>query len=83
MANCNDSPLSFGNKKRVYDNPLKPYTDRPLSANKWAQYQVGRWFRSFSAPDTKPKLRSQVRSAFIPNPSPHKAAEKVADGKSH
>ena len=81
MANCNDLSLSFGNKKRSSNDPLKPYT--VLSTNKWAQYQVDRWFRSFSAPNTKPKLRSQIRSTFIPNLSSHKTAEKVANGKSH
>ncbi len=83
MANCNDLSLSFGNKKRSSGDHLKPYTDRLLSTNKWAQYQVDRWFRSFSAPNTKPKLRSQIRSTFIPNLSSHKTAEKVANGKSH
>ncbi len=83
MANCNDSSRSFGNKNPSDDDPLKPYTRRPISTNKWAQYQVDRWFRSFSAPNTKPKLRSLIRSTFIPNLSSHKAAEKVANGKPH
>ncbi len=82
MANCNDSSLSFGNKKRAHD-PKPSYTARPITTNKLAQYQVDRWFRSLSASNTKPKFRSQARSAAIPNLSSHKAAEKVADDKSH
>ena len=83
MANCNDSSLIFAIKKREPDPKKTSYTTRPLSTDKLGQYQVDRWFRSFSAPNTKPKLRSQVRSAFIPNLSSHKAAEEVADGKPH
>ena len=83
MANCNDSILIFATKKRNPDPKKTSYTDtdRPLSTNKLAQYQVDRWFRSFSAPNTKPKLRSQVRSALIPNLSSHKAAEEMPDCK--
>ena len=81
MANCSDSI-----KKRDLDpeESLKSYNARPISTNKLAQYQVNRWFRSsFSAPNTKPNLRSQIRSTFIPNLSSHKATEKVTDGKPH
>ena len=78
----NDSSLIADGKKKNRD-PKTSYTARPISTNKLAQYQVDRWFRSFSAPNTKPKFRSQTRSALIPNLSSHKVAEKVADGKSH
>ena len=83
MANCNDSSLIFAIKKRETDPKKTSYTTRSLSTDKLGQYQVDRWFRSFSAPNTKPKLRSQDRSAFVPNHSSHKAAEKMTDSESH
>lgn len=91
MTNYKDSTLNFPYKRRQADTverveshshsvtPLRG--NRPLSDNKWSQYQVDRWYRSFSASHTKPKLCSQVQSTFVPNCSSHQSAEEMADHK--
>ncbi len=83
MTNCLNSSLNFITQRQRVEQEEGVVEKPPLSTNKWSQYQMDRWFRSCSTSHTKPKLRSQVRSAFIPNLSSHKAAEEVADGKPH
>ena len=80
MSNHIDSTLNFTRKKRSIDTD-ESHTNRPLAANKWSQYQVDRWYRSFSASHTKPKLCSQIKSTFVPNRSSHQSAEEMANRK--
>ena len=80
MSNCLDSSLNFINQRRRRVEHEEVI--RPLSTNKWSQYQMDRWFRSFSASHTKPKLRSQVQGTFVPNLSSHQSAEEMADRES-
>ena len=69
-------------KQAETDDRVESYTNRPLAANKWSQYQMDRWFRSFSASHTKPNLRSQIYGTFVPNRPSHQSAEEMADRES-
>ena len=82
MTNCLDSSLNFITRRQRVEQEEGAGTPRPLSPNKWSQYQMDRWFRSCSVSHTKPKLRSQVQGTFVPNFPPHPAAEKMADRES-
>ena len=73
-----DSPLIFSRKKKGQVDPDESY-NRPLTTNKWSQYQVDRWFRSVSTSHAKPKLRSQICGTFVPNLPSHQSAEKMAN----
>ena len=81
MTNYIDSTLNFPHKRRQVETEerIESYTNRPLSANKWSQYQVDRWYRSFPESHTKPKLCAQIQRTFVPNRSSHKPAEEMAD----
>ena len=85
MTHYKDSTLNFPYKKRQAETVERGDTatplrgNRTLSENKWSQYQVDRWYRSFSASHTKPKLCPQAQSTFVPNGSSHQSAEEMAD----
>ena len=78
MNNYLASSLNFINQRRRVDQE-KIVDTRPISANKWSQYQVDRWFRSVSTSHAKPKLHSQICGTFVPNLPSHQSAEKMAN----
>ena len=82
MTNCLDSSLNFITQRQRVEQEEGVVDTRPLSTNKWSQYQMDRWFRSCSTSHTKPKLRSQVQGTFVPNFPPHQSAEEMADCES-